>query len=102
MKKKFDFDSIIKTIGIIAIIVLVILYFQERSNKAYNERNDTWFNLSVLAEDVQDISNDAFDAYEMGDYDFMKEILYSVYEKCDDISDKIELEADKFADRNTD
>jgi len=86
--KAIDWDKVFKAIGIIAIIVLVFMYFDARSSKAYKRQEDTYNSLSFLAEELTSMGNDAYDAYKSDDFYAMSETLYDIYTKCEKYSNE--------------
>lgn len=90
------FEKFLKAIPYIIIAVLVFLYVHNRSVKSSKDRDDTYYTLLSMAEDLHMLSGECYDAFDSDDFDTMQEILYSAYETCESLSDQAEKLSDKF------
>ena len=88
-----------KKIIIVCMIGAIFLLCSSCSSKKAKVREETYETLSFMAEDLSELSKAAYEAYDYDDFDYMKEILYSIHEKCKELSDKAESLADKYADK---
>ena len=83
------------------IVALIVLLFCVAgcSSKSAQQREEIWLALEFMAEDLTELSNDCYLAYESEDYEEMSYTLYKAYEKCEELKRTSEYLANKFADK---
>lgn len=87
-----------KTIGIIAIIAVILLYWDSRSKKRYQDKEDTHGKLQYISDELGTIENYLYE-YDGMDYYEMRETIYEVSKKAEELRGIVNDLADKFADR---
>ena len=100
--KKFNFDKFMKYVGIAAIIALILLYSQKRSDNSAKQREDIYSTIITASEELYSISSDCFEAHNSGVYDEMLYALYDAYSRLDTVSNTLENLSYKFQDHEDD
>jgi hypothetical protein len=96
--KPINWGSVIKVVGIAAIVAAVFLWSQNKSDKAYEAKSDTNSKASLIAEGLSSIIYMCEDAYE-ADYYTMQETLYEISKECESLKKMAEAIEDRYADR---
>lgn len=87
--KKPDWSKVMKTIGIIAAIAAVILYFYSKSQREYKERDNMQSGIVNISEELRELSYYAEDSKNYSEED-MQVSLYHLQEECKKLSDELE------------
>jgi len=87
--KKPDYSKIIKVVCIIAVVAVVILYFENNSKKANQEKDRILSGIASIAEDLHELSKYAEDSMDY-DYEDMGVSLYHLQEECEKLSKQAE------------
>lgn len=94
--KKIDWHKTAKTVGIIIIVVLVILYFDYRTSKRTAKIEDNVSNLAYVSEELDSIRSLCDDAINGGDYDDMYSTLLDIEDKCKELQKLVDKAHDYF------
>lgn len=78
---KIDWGKSLKIIGIIAIIVIVFLYFNNKDQKRYQETDKIHLGISNISEALYELSSYAEDSQDYDEED-MRVSLYHLQEEC--------------------
>lgn len=86
---KVNYSKIIKAIGVVAVIALIFLYFENNNRKSNQEKEKILSGLISISEDLRELSIYAEDSLNY-DYEDMGISLYHLQEECEKLSRQAE------------
>jgi hypothetical protein len=95
MDKSGKLFKALKIIGIIAVIGLVVWYFESKESKRAANREDTYYSLQYFSEELASISNLAEEARWSEDYYEMDNALHDIQKRCDDLKEVVDRVTEK-------
>lgn len=83
--KNVNWGKVAKTAGIVAAIVAVILYFDNRNSIRYNNIEKNTAKLSYVSEELESLKEYCSDAAKYEGYEDLCISMYHVEEKCEEL-----------------
>jgi hypothetical protein len=100
--KDVNWGKVAKTVGIIAIIALVILYFDNRRVKRENIQWNRVSDLSYVSEELSSLKEYCSDAIKYEGYEDLCVSMYHVQEKCEELQRLVDEACDYFTPKEPD